>query len=114
MKEDFTVYDIKPEEFINYLRYYGEHFNKKLCEFACKQLPKHEYSKEKLDVLLQAHNITYMQLTGVKVCFMDQVFQMRNGLYYLLKMYLIKNLIWYLIDGMLIWLRKVSQLIGKR
>lgn len=57
MKEDFTIYDIKPEAFINYLRYYGEHFNKKLCEFACKQLPKHDYSKESLDILLQSHNI---------------------------------------------------------
>jgi hypothetical protein len=36
MIEDFTKYDIKPESFINYLRYYGPHFNKKLCEFACK------------------------------------------------------------------------------
>lgn len=57
MKEDFTIYDIKPEAFVNYLRYYGEHFNKKLCEFACKQFPKHEYSKEKLDILLQSHNV---------------------------------------------------------
>ena len=57
MREDFTEYDIKPEGFINYLRYYGPHFNKKLCEFACKQMQKMEYSKEKLDVLLQSHNI---------------------------------------------------------
>lgn len=57
MKEDFTEYDIKPEGFINYLRYYGQHFNKKLCDFACKQLPKRDYTKEKLDVLLQANNI---------------------------------------------------------
>ena len=57
MKEDYTEYDIKPEEFLNYLRYYGPHFNKKLCDFACKQLPKKEYSKEKLDILLQSHNI---------------------------------------------------------
>ena len=56
MNEDLTTYDIKPEAFINYLRYYGEHFNKKLCEFACKQLPKHDYTKEKLDILLQAHS----------------------------------------------------------
>lgn len=33
------------------------HFNKKLCEFAYKQLSKREYSKEKLDVLLQSHNV---------------------------------------------------------
>ncbi len=57
MIEDFTKYDIKPEGFINYLRYYGLHFNKKLCEFACKQLTKSEYSKEKLDVLLQSYSI---------------------------------------------------------
>lgn len=57
MKEDLTQYDIKPESFVNYLRYYGEHFNKKLCEFACEQLDKVEYSKEKLDILLQSHNI---------------------------------------------------------
>lgn len=57
MKEDFTTYDIKPEAFVNYLRYYGEHFNKKLCDFACKQLPKYDYTKEKLDILFQSHNV---------------------------------------------------------
>lgn len=56
MKEDFTEYDIRPEGFINYLRYYGPHFNKKLCEFACKQMQNREYSKEKLDILLQSYN----------------------------------------------------------
>lgn len=57
MKEDFTEYDIKPKEFVNYLRYYGEHFNKKLCDFACKNLPKKDYTKDKLDTLLKLHNI---------------------------------------------------------
>lgn len=57
MKEDFTEYDIKPEGFINYLRYYGPHFNKKLCEFACKHLDKIDYTKEKLDLLLQANKV---------------------------------------------------------
>lgn len=58
MKEDFTQYDIKPEGFLNYLRYYGPHFNKKLCQFACEQFPRIDYSKEKLDILLQANNIS--------------------------------------------------------
>lgn len=58
MKEDFTEYDIKPKEFINYLRYYGEHFNKKLCDFACEDFSKKDYTKEKLDALLKLHNIT--------------------------------------------------------
>lgn len=57
MKEDFTEYDIKPKGFLNYLRYYGPHFNKKLCEFACANLDKRDYTKEKLDQLLQAYNV---------------------------------------------------------
>lgn len=57
MKEDFTEYDVKPPEFLNYLRYYGPHFNKKLCDFACSHLDKKDYTKDKLDALLKAHNI---------------------------------------------------------
>lgn len=57
MKEDFTEYDIKPKGFLNYLRYYGPHFNTKLCKFACSNLEKADYTKEKLDQLLQAYNI---------------------------------------------------------
>lgn len=57
MKEDLTIYDIKPKAFVNYLRYYGEHFNKKLCDFSCKQLSKCDYTKEKLESLLKTHNI---------------------------------------------------------
>ena len=64
MREDFTQYDIKPEGFINYLRYYGPHFNKKLCDFASSYLDKQDYSKEKLDILLQAHKI---ELPNVKL-----------------------------------------------
>lgn len=57
MGEDFTEYDIKPEGFLNYLRYYGQHFNKKLCEFACNNFQKQDYTKEKLDNMLKAYNI---------------------------------------------------------
>lgn len=57
MIEDLTQYDIRPEGFTNYLRYYGSHFNKKLCDFACMQLSKRDYSKENIESLLQAHNI---------------------------------------------------------
>lgn len=57
MKEDFTNYDVKPEDFLNYLRYYGSHFNKKLCDFALKQISKKDYTKEKLDLLLKTHNV---------------------------------------------------------
>lgn len=57
MNEDFTNYDIKPKEFINYLRYYGSHFNKRLCEFACKQFSKNEITKDSLSSLLQNNGI---------------------------------------------------------
>lgn len=57
MKEDFTNYDIKPKEFLNYLRYYGEHFNKKLYKFACKQLANLQYTKDSLETLLKDHNV---------------------------------------------------------
>ena len=58
MKEDLTEYDVKPKEFINYLRYYGSHFNKKLCEFVCTELYRYEYTKEKVEQLLKTYNIT--------------------------------------------------------
>ena len=45
MREDFTEYDIKPRGFLNYLRYYGPHFNTKLCKFACSNLEKADYTK---------------------------------------------------------------------
>lgn len=58
MKEDFTEYDIKPSGFVNYLRYYGQHFNEKLCKFACSQLSSKDCSKEKIDQMLKQHNVT--------------------------------------------------------
>ena len=61
MTEDFTQYDIKPSGFINYLRYYGPHFNKKLCEFACSK----DLTKEKVDQLLKTYNI---EIKNAKLC----------------------------------------------
>lgn len=57
MKEDFTEYDIKPQGFINYLRYNGHHFNKNLCEYICSYLNTNDYNKENLEALAKAHNI---------------------------------------------------------
>ncbi len=37
---DLTQYDVKPEEMINYLRYNGPHFNKKLLDFAVSKMTK--------------------------------------------------------------------------
>lgn len=37
---DLTQFDIKPEAMINYLRYNGPHFSKKLANFAIKKMRK--------------------------------------------------------------------------
>lgn len=63
---DLTQYDIKPEGMINYLRYNGPHFNKKLVEFAVskmqkkvgdKLMPISAYTKEMVDKLLERYAI---------------------------------------------------------
>ena len=64
---DLTQYDIKPEGMINYLRYNGPHFNKKLCEFAVSLMEKKvgnmmspivPMTKDDIDKLLKDNNIT--------------------------------------------------------
>lgn len=64
---DLTQYDIKPEGMVNYLRYYGPHFNKKLCDFAVSQMKKKvgqqlvkitPYTKEQVDKILQQYGVT--------------------------------------------------------
>lgn len=64
---DLTQYDIKPEGMINYLRYNGPHFSKKLCQFAVKKMSKKSgqtlipitpYSKEEVDNIIKAAGVT--------------------------------------------------------
>ncbi len=53
------TYDDRPSSMKRYLRYYGEHFNKKLCEFAVSKM-KHGKSpilKEKVDEILNKYSI---------------------------------------------------------
>lgn len=66
-KTDLTQYDIKPEAMVNYLRYNGPHFNKKLVDFAVSKMTKSDgmrevklvpYSKEQVDNILRMHGIT--------------------------------------------------------
>lgn len=63
---DLSQYDIKPKYMLNYIRYYGYHFNKALCEFAVSKMYKKQgdskvkitaYSKEEVDNLLKRYNI---------------------------------------------------------
>lgn len=65
-RTDLTQYDIKPEGMINYLRYNGPHFNKKLCEFAVSLMSKKQgnnlvpivpYTKEQVDNVLKMYGI---------------------------------------------------------
>ena len=57
MRLDF--YDDRPASMKRYLKYYGEHFNKKLCDFAVNKMNhgKAPVTKEKVDEILQKHNI---------------------------------------------------------
>lgn len=66
-RTDLTQYDIKPEGMINYLRYNGPHFNKKLLDFAVSKMYKRSgniqvrispYEKDYVDTLLKNNNIT--------------------------------------------------------
>ena len=62
-RTNFTDYDEKPEGMVNYLRYYGPHFNKKLCDFAASLMYKENdepivpATKEDLRNLLLKYNI---------------------------------------------------------
>lgn len=59
---DMTQYDKKPEAMINYLRYNGPHFSKKLCEFATKKMRKKEgrinpWGKAEVDEILNTAGV---------------------------------------------------------
>uniref|UniRef100_A0AAU8MIN1 DUF7841 domain-containing protein n=1 Tax=Geladintestivirus 2 TaxID=3233134 RepID=A0AAU8MIN1_9CAUD len=67
-KEPLDIYDDMPEDMINYLRYNGRHFNRKLCSFAVSQMVVHNpstgereklvpISKETIDSLLNSYKI---------------------------------------------------------
>lgn len=53
------LYDDRPLSMKRYLKYYGEHFNKKLCEFAVSKMNhgKAPVQQEKVDEILSKHNI---------------------------------------------------------
>lgn len=67
-RESLDTYDVLPQEMIDYLANYGRHFNKKLLEFALRQM-KHRHSstgelkrikaisKEDVDKLLEVYKI---------------------------------------------------------
>lgn len=68
IRESLDVYDVLPEDMINYLRFNGRHFNKKLCEFAVGMMEQRNsstgevrklehLSKETVDSMLKSYRI---------------------------------------------------------
>lgn len=74
-RTDLTQYDIKPEAMVNYLRYNGPHFNKKLLDFAVSKMTKQNgvpivpFKKEEVEQKLKTAGI---QLKSVQLY--DHVF----------------------------------------
>lgn len=67
-RDSLDIYDEMPEDMVNYLRYNGRHFNKKLCEFAVSKMKSKNsstgeleklkaISKEAIDNLLKTYKI---------------------------------------------------------
>ncbi len=61
-RENLTKYDKLPESMINYLRYNGKHFNKKLCDFAVSKMKDKNgritpYTKEQIEMVLKSQGI---------------------------------------------------------
>ena len=59
IRTPLNLYDDKPTSMKRYLKYYGQHFNKKLCQFAVSKMNhgKSPVSKEQVDVILNKYNI---------------------------------------------------------
>ena len=56
---NLNIYDDRPTSMKRYLKYYGQHFNKKLCDFATDLMDhgKEVIPKERVDELLNKHGI---------------------------------------------------------
>ncbi len=59
MRTSLDSFDERPRDMKNYLRHYGLHFNRKLCEFAVSKMNhgKTPISKVKADEILSKNNI---------------------------------------------------------
>lgn len=59
MRSPLDIYDDRPSSMKRYLKYYGQHFNKKLCEFAVSKMKhgKQPISKERTDNILNTYGI---------------------------------------------------------
>lgn len=53
------IYDDRPAPMKRYLKYYGQHFTKDMCDFAVSKMRhgKQPMTKEKVDALLKSNNV---------------------------------------------------------
>ena len=60
IRKSLDTYDDRPASMINYLKYYGQHFNKKLCDFAVSKMKhgKTPVPKELVEENLNKYNVT--------------------------------------------------------
>ena len=65
-RERFTQYDDYPRDMLAYLRNYGPHFNRKLCDFAVSRMRKEEsgsmrriepYTKDQVDNIMRTYGL---------------------------------------------------------
>lgn len=59
MRTSLDSFDDRPRDMRNYLKYYGLHFNKKLCDFAVSKMDhgKQPITKDIADEILTKHGI---------------------------------------------------------
>lgn len=67
IRESLDIYDELPEDMIQYLRYNGRHFNRKLAKFAISlmkvrdsngaEMPVDKITKDELDKMLEHYNV---------------------------------------------------------
>ena len=59
-KLPLDIYDDRPTSMKRYLKYFGMHFNKKLCQFAVSKMDhgKTPVQKEEVEAILNKYNVT--------------------------------------------------------
>lgn len=82
-RENFTAYEIMPEDLAIYMSHNGPHFNRLACEFAVSQMYKGDedyiepISKKEVDIILDKfgvkvkHNILYDATYVANMCKAD-------------------------------------------
>ena len=59
IRTSLNLYDDRPTDMKRYLKYFGQHFNKRLCQFAVSKMKhgKTSITKEQVDEVLKKHGI---------------------------------------------------------